>query len=234
LKIKIERLDEKSIRFFQSNDIKSFKPLAVVKEILKNQTGLTREEIETYCSIDDNQNILFINGFEELDQKLKNLLIEVIEKIQLNGPLCGEKLTEIKVTVEELEINTQDEELLFTDLSSMFYDAFKKALIEAELILMEPIYHTIIQLPPNYIKNSLSLLSKYSAKIKNINQDKDYQATIEILIPVRNSIRFAEDIRSTTSGKAFWQNEFYAFMEVPSNEAKGIIDDIKFHKGLSW
>jgi len=47
------------------------------------------------------------------------------------------------------------------------------------------------------------LLSKYSAKIKDINQEKDYQAIIEILIPVRNSIKFTEDIRSSTSGKAF-------------------------------
>ena len=105
---------------------------------------------------------------------------------------------------------------------------------EAGLILLEPIYHTIIQLPPEFIKINLSLLSKFAAKIKTINQDNEYQATIEILLPVRHSIKFAEDIRSATSGKAFWQNEFYAFMEVPSNEAKQIISNIRFRKGLSW
>jgi elongation factor 2 len=80
----------------------------------------------------------------------------------------------------------------------------------------------------------LSLLTKHSAKIKNINQDKEYQAIIEILIPVRNSIKFAEDIRSSTSGRAFWQNEFYAFMEVPEQEASSIINNLRFIKGLSW
>jgi translation elongation factor EF-G len=116
----------------------------------------------------------------------------------------------------------------------MFYDAIKKALNESGIILLEPIYHTIIQLPPDYIKNALSLLSKHSAKIKNVNQEKDYQAIIELLLPVRNSIKFAEDIRSSTSGKAFWQNEFHAFMEVPKHEAKRLISDLKFLKGLSW
>ncbi|MBY9012460.1 MAG: hypothetical protein KGD70_08810, partial [Candidatus Lokiarchaeota archaeon] len=105
---------------------------------------------------------------------------------------------------------------------------------QAELILLEPIYHTIIQLPPDYIKNTLSLLSKYSAKIQNVNQEKDYQAIIEILIPVRNSIKFAEDIRSSTSGRAFWQNTFHAFLEVPNHEAKKLISDLRFIKGLSW
>ena len=110
----------------------------------------------------------------------------------------------------------------------------EKGLTEAELILLEPIYHTIIQLPPNYIKSTLSLLSKYSAKIINVNQEKEYQATIEILLPVRNAIKFTEDIRSTTSGRAFWQNEFYAFMEVPKHETNTIINDLRFIKGLSW
>jgi translation elongation factor EF-G len=116
----------------------------------------------------------------------------------------------------------------------MFYEAIKKGLKESELVLLEPIYHTIIQIPPSYINNINSLLSKNSAKIRSIDQEKDYQAVIEILLPVRNSLKFAEDIRSATSGKAFWQNEFYAFLEVPSNEADGLVRDLRFIKGLSW
>ncbi len=57
---------------------------------------------------------------------------------------------------------------------------------------------------------------------------------MEILIPVRHSIKFAEEIRSTSSGRAFWQNEFYAFMEVPQHESQRLIQDIKFFKGISW
>ena len=144
------------------------------------------------------------------------------------------KYVEIKVKILSCDVPSLNEETAYSELSAMMYEGIKKGLEEAELILLEPLYHTVIQLPPSYLKNSLSLLSKYSAKINSINQEKDYQATIEILFPVRHSIKFAEDIRSTTSGKAFWQNEFYSFMEVPPNEAKGIVNDIKFHKGLAW
>jgi translation elongation factor EF-G len=169
-----------------------------------------------------------------LSKSHKNLILEIINKIQLNGPLCGEKLTEILVSIKELKISNLNEETAFSELSSIFYEGIKKALTEAELILLEPIYHTIVQLPPSYIKNTLALLSKYSAKINKVDQEKEYQAIIDLLIPVRNSIQFAEEIRSITSGKAFWQNEFYAFMEVPHHEAKQIIADLRFKKGLSW
>jgi len=234
LSIKIERLDRKTASFLQSVNINSFKPLSALKEILEEKTNLKEPDIEHFWKFDSDQNLLIYNGNDNLNEFFKNIIIEIFKKIQLNGPLCGEKLTELKIIIENLKVDNLDEESAFTELSTLFYEAIKKGLNEAELILLEPLYHCIIQLPPDYIKNVVTLLTKYSAKIKNINQEKEYQAIIEILIPVRNSIKFAEDIRSTTSGRAFWQNEFYAFSEVPHHEANSIINNLRFIKGLSW
>ncbi|MFX0025051.1 MAG: GTP-binding protein [Candidatus Hermodarchaeota archaeon] len=234
LSIKIERLDRETASFLQSININSFKPLSALKEVLEEKTNLKELDIEHFLKFDSDQNLLIYNGSYHLNEFFKNIIIEIFKKIQLNGPLCGEKLTELKINIENLKIDNLDEENAFTELSTMLYEAIKKGLNEAGLILLEPLYHCIIQLPPDYIKNVLTLLTKYSAKIKNINQEKEYQAIIEILIPVRNSMKFAEDIRSVTSGRAFWQNEFYAFLEVPDHEANTIINNLRFIKGLSW
>ncbi len=234
LNLRVERLDNKTVRFFQNIDYKTIKPFDTLKEVLKEKTALNDEEIEKFMNCDEDQNVLIYMGDKELDQINKNAILEIFEKIHLNGPLCSEKLSEIKVTIENLNLDNDSQEYMFTELSTMLYDAIKKGLTEAELVLLEPIYHTIIQLPPTHIRNTLSLLSKYSAKIKSMDQEKEYQAIIEILLSVRNSIKFAEDIRSTTSGTAFWQNEFYAFMEVPIHESKQIIDNLRFVKGISW
>jgi elongation factor 2 len=234
LNLKIERLDNKTVKFFQTIDYRTIKPFDVLKNVLKERTNLSVKEIECFINCDEDQNIIIYNGVEELSQFKKDAILEIFEKIHLNGPLCGEKLSEIKLTIENLLINNDSQEQQFTDLSTMLYNAVKQGLNEAELVLLEPIYHTIIQLPPTHIKNTLSLLSKYSAKIKSMDQEREYQTVIEILLSVRNSIKFAEDIRSTTSGTAFWQNEFYAFMEVPPHEVNQIIDNLRFTKGMSW
>ncbi|MFX0148924.1 MAG: EF-Tu/IF-2/RF-3 family GTPase, partial [Candidatus Hodarchaeota archaeon] len=234
LSVRIERLDPKTVRFLQTINIKSFKPVNVLENILLEKTNLTENEIQNFWIFDDDQNLLTYNKKDDINAFYKEIIIESFKKLQLNGPLCNEKLTELKVIIENLTISNLNEENAFTELSALFYEAIKRALNEAELILLEPIYHSIIQLPPEHIKSVLTLLTKYSAKIKNINQDKEYQAILEILIPVRNSIRFAEDIRSATSGRAFWQNEFYSFMEVPDHEASSIISNLRFIKGLSW
>ncbi|MFW9819444.1 MAG: GTP-binding protein [Candidatus Thorarchaeota archaeon] len=234
LELKIERLDDNTVKFFRNIDYTTIKPLKKLKETMNQQTSLKEQEIENFWMSDSDQNLLIYKGESELKELYKNMILEIIEKIHLNGPLCGEKLAEIKITIEELNLQNVSDENVFTELSTMFYEAIKKGLDEADLALLEPIYHTIIQLPPDYIKNIITLLTKYSAKIKTIDQDKEYQAIMEILIPVRHSIKFAEEIRSTSSGRAFWQNEFYAYMEVPQHEFQRLIQDIKFFKGISW
>ena len=195
---------------------------------------MKEEEIEGFWICDEDQNVIIYCSNVDIDPFFQNAILEIFEKIKLRGPLTGEKLTELKITIEDLIIDNISQEDVFTELSTMLYEAIKNGLDEAELILLEPIYHTIIQLPPDYIKKTLALLSKYSAKIKSIDQDKEYQAIIEILLSVRNSLKFAEDIRNSSSGKAFWQNEFYAFMEVPKQDAQRLIQDLRFLKGLSW
>jgi elongation factor 2 len=234
LKLRVERMDEKTVKFFQNIDYKTIKPLDVLKKILKEETKLTGEEIENFWICDEDQNVIIYSSNFDKDPTYKNAILEIFEKIKLRGPLSGEKLSEIKIIIEDLIIDKILQEEFFTELSTMLYEAIKKGLDEAELILLEPIYHTIIQLPPDHIKKTLSLLAKYSAKIKSIDQEKEYQAIIEILLSVRNSLKFAKDIRNSSSGKAFWQNKFFAFMEVPKQDAQRLIQDLRFLKGLSW
>jgi len=234
LQLKIERIKDKTLRFLLTHDLATIKPKTRLKGLFEEHTELTLEEIQNFWMYFENNNLLFYKMDEDIAPTYKEIIEEIVSKILSNGFLCGEKITGIKVKIKELNIAELNEENAYTELSTLFYDAIKKALNQAEIILLEPIYHTIIQLPPDYVRNALSLASKYAAKIRNVNQEKDYQAIIEMLLPVRNSIKFAEDIRSSTSGKAFWQNEFYAFMEVPNHEFKQIVNDLRFLKGLSW
>ncbi|MGV9172564.1 MAG: GTP-binding protein [Promethearchaeia archaeon] len=234
LKLKVERLPDDLIKTLRDEDLQKIKAKKQRRLFLKKHSSLSETQINHLWNIDSDQNILINLSESEISYKYKEDILEIIENIHLNGPLCGERLTSIKITILELSLKSYDEETIFTELSTLFYDAIKRALKDAELILLEPIYRTVIQLPSGYIKKATSVFSKYQAKIDKIDQENEYQSTIEIFLPVRNSIKFAEDIRSITSGKAFWQNEFYTFREVPSSEAKQIISDLRFIKGLSW
>ena len=234
IQLQVERLDEQSVHFFRTTDYQAIQPRENLEEALKENTGLTGEEIGNFVKCDEDQNVFLLPHSETLEDFTKEMMMEILEKIHLNGPLCGEKLTEIKFKVEEIHLSNLTEENAFSILSPLIYDAVKKGLNEADLLLLEPIYYTVIQTPPEYINKISSMLAKYNAKIKKINQENEYNSTVEILLPVRNALQFADDIRKITSGRAFWQNEFHAFMEVTENDAKKITSDLRFSKGLSW
>jgi len=81
LKLKVERLDNRTVRFFQNIDYKTIKPFNVLKEVLKENTGLNDEEVEKFWICDEDQNIIIYNASNELDELYKNTIIEIIEKI---------------------------------------------------------------------------------------------------------------------------------------------------------
>ena len=238
IRIKIERLDQKTLQFFRIGEHKIIKPINKLKEFLKDKTNLTQKEIEGFLNCDDNLNLLTyspLNGKEfPFNIKNKNKLIDIVKKISLNGPLCGEVLTEIKIVIEDLNLSSTEDESSISELTPMIYDALKQGLNEAQLVLLEPIYQTTIQLPPELVKNALTLLAKYQLKVNKIFQDNEYQTLIDFFMPVRYAMEFAENIRNKTSGRAFWQNIFHSFQPVPKEIMDSIISDIRFRKGLSW
>lgn len=238
IQIKIKRLDHKTLQFFRSGEHKIIKPLNKLKEFLKEKTNFSSKEIEGFLNCDENLNILINNPLYIkdiiLNDKDKNKIIDIINKICLNGPLCGEVLTEIKIVIEAINISSKEEDSSISELTTMIFDAIKQCLNDAQLVLLEPIYQTTIQIPPELIKKALNLLAKYQLKVNKVFQDNEYQTLIDFFMPVRHAMDFTEDIRNKTSGRAFWQNIFHSFQPVPKELMDSIISDIKFRKGISW
>jgi len=80
LKIKLERLDDRTAKFFQTHDYKAIKPKEKLMELLKEYTNLTETEIQDFWMYYDNDNIVIYNKNEDLNQGYKEIITEVIGK----------------------------------------------------------------------------------------------------------------------------------------------------------
>jgi elongation factor 2 len=160
-------------------------------------------------------------------------IVNAIRSILISGPLCRERLTELKIVIEQLSIEKSIDEFNVSDITTLFREAIFRAITKTGSILMEPIYQLVVNTPPSLMGNVTNLLNQYSAKITDVVQD-EYNSTISAFIPVREYIPFSEEIRSTTSGRAFWQAQFHSFEEVAANKIDTILSEIKFRKGMFY
>lgn len=160
-------------------------------------------------------------------------IVSAIGTIFFSGPLCGERLGELKITIEKLQYNESDiEEGDISKLTPLLRKTIFSAIKEAKSVLLEPIYKLVIQSPPDQLGGITSLLSQHQARITNVEQYDEFTAEITAFISVREYINFSTEIRSITSGRAFWQTQFYSFEQVPENRKETIVQEIKFRKGI--
>jgi elongation factor 2 len=64
-------------------------------------------------------------------------------------------------------------------------------------------------------------------------EQKGLQNVITGFIPVSETFGFSKELRSTTSGRAFWQTFFDHWEKMPQKLAEEVILDLRRRKGLA-
>lgn len=258
LSLTIERTDLKTINFLKKIKLSAYPSYSQIITALKDNTSLKKSEANGFIFSDLYGNLV-INGAKTIrfevysgqkkqKQSAKNKNIQQIIHIKdtmigemnssfanifLSGPLCRERLGELKITLTNLEMTKEVDENFIADITFLFREALLKALRQTGSVLLEPVYEIIIQTPPDQVGSITTLLAQHQSRIVNISQN-EYAAEIQCYMSVREYIDFSPELRGKTSGRAFWQTQFYSYEEVPENVQNTIVNEIKFRKGLFY
>lgn len=259
--VEVSRNDQKLVKHLNSVNYGSFYSYQQIIDSLAENTELSGNECDGYLYSDQYGNIILfdtenvnIERFSGRKQK-KNLKKQASKKksagttlsindgsikdfraslksIFVSGPFVSERLGELKIEITDISLEKTELNTL-TDLIPIMRNAIFKAISNTNSIILEPIYQIIIQCPPEQIGIITNLLNQHQAKISQVQQ-LEYVSEITAYISVRAYITFSEDLRSKTSGRAFWQTQFYDFNQVPENIKDTIIQEIRFRRGLVW
>ena len=159
--------------------------------------------------------------------------MKILDSLCLHGTLAQEPLAELKIVIQDINIERDPELSNYFELSNMIQQAFLACLSDGTPVLLEPIYDVMLTTPEQHIGTVSSLIAQFQGRILKITQD-EWRAKIHAKMSVRASILFAQEIRGKTAGRVFWQNMFDRFSPVPAHEKDTIIQDIKFRKGLAF
>jgi elongation factor 2 len=183
-------------------------------------------------SIDEHRNILVDckNKTAEISEESLEAFIAGFEYACRAGPLCGEPMRHLKVNLIDFQLGK--EEVVGTEIMRGIGKAIFGSFLTADPVLFEPIYKIIISVASELSGESSRMLSTRRGRVTLFEQ-KGLQNVITGFIPVSETFGFSKELRSTTSGRAFWQTLFDHWEKMPQKLAEGVILDLRRRKGLA-
>ena len=178
----------------------------------------------------DDQNNMLVSRLNANDPDLpKNSIITSFRSLGKNGPLCGEPLRNVKICLIEATIIYQlgNPDEVATTMRKAAYGT----ILTAEPVLLEPVYRIEITAPTELLGKCIKTLKLKRGKISGTEQ-KGSLTVIIGHIPAAETFGLATELRSSTSGQAFWQCTLESWQKIPEEKARILIKQIRQRKGL--
>ncbi len=143
------------------------------------------------------------------------------------GYLAGYPVVDFKVTLYDGSFHPVDSsEMAFKIAGSL---AFKKAMEEADPVLLEPIMNVEIYAPQEYAGALTGDLSGRRGRLQGMDVKRDIQI-IKAQVPMAEMVSYAPVLTSLTGGRGNYHMEFSHYDEVPAHIAQKIIEEAKKDK----
>jgi elongation factor G len=138
-----------------------------------------------------------------------------------HGVLAGYPLTDFKAAVYDGSFHPVDSSELSFKLAAT--NAFKKGILEARPVLLEPIMQIEVHIPEAYMGDVISDLNSKRGRILGMDSIGHNQV-IRAQVPMAEILTYANDLTSITQGRGYFTMEFSFYEEVPAQIAEGIIE----------
>lgn len=147
-----------------------------------------------------------------------------VQEAMTSGPLAGYPVTDIKVRFydgKSHEVDSSD--MAFKIAASM---CFKKGVMEATPVLLEPIMNVEVTVPEEYMGDIIGDLNGRRGRVLGM-EDRGNFKVIKAQVPYAELLLYEPDLTSITSGRGSYTMELSHYDEVPGHLADRIIQQAK-------
>ena len=198
---------------------------ALIDAGMDDDTARNVEDIfGTNVFIDDTKGIQYLNETMEL-------VIEGLEEALDEGPLANEPVTGSLIRLHDARLHEDTIHRGPAQVIPAVRNALHRALIDAEVRLLEPIQEVRIDVPNEHMGAASGEIQGRRGRVDDMYQDGDLMV-VEGIAPVGEMIGFASDIRSATEGRASWNTENAGFRVMADNLQDEKIMEIRERKGM--
>jgi elongation factor G len=174
-------------------------------------------------------------GFEFVDKIVGGAIprnfIPAVEKgireAMAGGYLAGYPMVDVRATLYDGSYHDVDSsDMAFRIAASM---GFKSAVEKAKPVLLEPVMTMEVSVPDECMGDVIGDLNSRRGKVLGMDT-KGHTQVIKSRVPMSEVLKYAQDLRSITSGRGEFHMEFSHYEELPPHLAEKVIKEAKARK----
>jgi elongation factor 2 len=220
--VQVEPLEEKTVKILE-------KDLSTTGKLEKRASEFAEGDI---LALNEHVNILVDST--KRSKQLQDVTDSVISGFQWacrTGPLCEQPLRGVKVKLVEAQVDPDPENREPKQVMRAVSRAILGSFLTAKPTLLEPIYTIEITVPPQWLGKCSNIIIRKRGKIESTAQ-KGALTVIIGHVPVAETLGLSEELRSATSGRAFWQLAFDRWEKMPEKLAAEVVRQLRERRGL--
>jgi len=230
--IQVEPLEEKVVELIEKGEITEETNRKQLAATLQKDAGWLPEEAMNVWTIEDHKNMLIdMTKGIEYPKEVQDMIISGFKWGCQSGPLCEEPVRGIKVKLIDVQLHEDPVHRGPAQIMPATRRAMFGSFLTAKPCLLEPIYRVSVTVPAQWVGEVSSIITRKRGRIISSEQ-KGPITNISGFIPVAQTFGLAAEMRSATSGHAFWQSTFDHWEKVPENTAYTIIQETRKRRGL--
>jgi elongation factor 2 len=229
--VTIEKLPDEIIEAIRSEKISEMQSRDERVKVLKG-FGWSTEDARSVVAVEGN-NILVnrIKGRQYVDEIMDHVKSGFREAVN-TSVLAKEPAYGLKVNLEDVTVHEDPVHRGPAQILPMTWRPIWCAFLLSDPKLLEPLISFECKVPNEFVSNVIAIVQKRRGKILDMVNEEE-MIIVKAEMPVSESFGLAEELRSSTQGRAFWATQFSRWATVPENMQADIMKQIRERRGLS-
>ena len=230
-RVQVEPLEKEVVELIEKGELTEEMEPKQISNVLKSMKIKGFETTEKIYALNKYGNVL-VNLTDNISiEKVKESIIFGFQWACSRGPLCEEPLRGVKVNLIDAQIH-QDPKLHETaQVMRAISRAILGSVLTAKPLLLEPIYKIEVSVPTRWFGACSNIITRRRGKIQ-ATENRGILTMIKGYIPVAETFGLTAELRSATSGRAFWQCTFSHWEKTPEKVTIETIKQIRIRRGL--
>jgi len=229
--ITIEKLGEDVIEAIKEEKITEMQTRDERTKVLRS-LGWSADESKSVVATEEN-NLLVnrIKGRQYVDEIMDHIKSGFREAVH-SSPLAKEPAYGLKVNLEDVTVHEDPVHRGPAQILPMTWRPIWCAFLLSDPKLLEPLISFECKVPQDFVSSVITLVNKRRGKILDMPNEED-MVIVKAEMPVSESFGIADELRSSTQGRAFWATQFSRWAPVPEQMQADTIKAIRERRGLS-